>query len=301
MKIAALDFGSNTFLLLICEIEDGLIKKVLVDETEVVRLGQGVDVNKRFHPEAMLRAQECLSKYSNILKDAQPDKVLAVATSAARDAQNKDEFLKLVESFGIPLKIIEGQEEARLTYEGSVFDQNKNKSYAVIDVGGGSTEIIGRSEHEIRGWSVDVGSVRLTERLLPDHPLKSGDLKRVRALARQEFEKVRDKLPDGKNLEVIAVAGTPVALAQIELGIEFDEEQLHGFELDLKTISKWIEALAELSVEDRLKIKGMPAKRADVLVAGSSILEAALIALEKSKLKVSTKGVRYGVALSLYS
>lgn len=301
MKVAALDFGSNTFLLLICEIEGGQIKKVLVDETEVVRLGQGVDINKRFHPEALRRAQECLGRYSKIIKSEKPEKVLAVATSAARDAQNKNEFLDLVKGFEIPLKIIGGQEEALLTYNGSVFDQDKSRSYAVIDVGGGSTEIVGKVEEGVRGWSVDVGSVRLTERLLPEHPLRPGDLENIRRVAQDEFKKVRDKIPEGRELEIIAVAGTPVALAQVELGIEFDEEQLHGFELTLQMITGWVEKLARLSVEERLKIKGMPAKRADVLVAGSSILEAALLALEKDKLKVSTKGVRYGVALSLYS
>lgn len=301
MRVAALDFGSNTFLLLICEVENQQVGKVWVDETEIVRLGQGMDQNKRFHPEALKRAEECLSKYSALISEYNVDKVLAVATSAARDAQNKDEFLNLVSKYQIPLRIIEGQEEASLTFQGSVFDQDKRKSFAVIDVGGGSTEIIGSSSSGVRGWSVDVGSVRLTERLLPEHPLREGDLENLRAVAFGEFEKVKEKIPDKSDIEVIAVAGTPVALAQIELGIEFDEDLLHGYELKLERISYWLERLASLSVDDRLKIQGMPEKRADVLVAGSAILEAALKVLNKDSLYVSTKGVRYGVALSLES
>lgn len=300
MRVAALDFGSNTFLLLICEFEQGRLQKVLADETEVVRLAQGMDQNKSFHPEALMRARQCLESYSRWIQHYKPEKIMGVATSAARDAENKAAFLDLVAEFGIPLKIIEGSTEAALTYKGSVFDQPPGRSHAIIDVGGGSTEIIGKSEaDQVKGWSVDVGSVRLTERLITAHPLASGELDRLRHLVEEEFDKVKDRIPSGPSLEVIAVAGTPVALAQLEHRIDFNEDRIHGTRLHRDQISSWCERLSKMSVEDRLKLPGMPAKRADVLVAGCAILEGALRALDKTELRVSTKGVRYGVALSL--
>ena len=301
MKVAALDFGSNTFLLLICEIEKGRVSQVLVDEIEVVRLAQGMDEKKRFHPDALQRSCECLARFSKLIEQHRPEKILAVATSAARDAGNKQEFIDLVGEFAIPLEIITGSREAELTYKGSIFDQDPKGNFAIIDVGGGSTEIIGKSQAgQVRGWSVDVGSVRLTERMLPRHPLLPEDLSRLREFVSGEFEKVKDKIPhSGTPLEVIAVAGTPVALAQIEQKIDFIEERLHGYELKLEQISYWVDKLAGMSIEQRKQVPGMPAKRADIKVAGCAILEAALKALKKDRLFVSTKGVRYGVALML--
>src|SRR5690606_13254746 len=149
---------------------------------------------------ALERAKTCLQRFAGIISNYQPESVLAVATSAARDASNKQDFLEITENFGIPLKIISGPEEASLTFRGSLFDQDPRGHFAVIDVGGGSTEIIGRNtQGEVRGWSVDVGSVRLTERLLSRHPLKEGELTTLRDLVATEFGKVREKIPEASS------------------------------------------------------------------------------------------------------
>lgn len=298
MKVAALDLGSNTSLLLIADVEHGKIKEVLADESEVTRLGQDLLKSKRFHPEALARMQECFSRYRKIIDKIGVSKTLAVATSAARDAQNKQEFLSLAEQFGIPIKIISGEKEAEVTFVGSTFDVDNQDSLAVIDVGGGSTEIIAKGPSEIKGKSLDIGSVRLTEMFITQHPIAKSELDQLENYVRNVLEKNADELPSPSSVEsVIAVAGTPTTLAMIEQGIRFREERVHKFPLPIDKIEEWINKLAKMTVEERQALIGMHPKRADVIVAGAIILKATAQFLKANPVIVSTKGVRYGVAL----
>lgn len=299
MKVAALDLGSNTFLLLLADVSAGKVTKVYGDHTRVVKLGQGVQQSKRFHPDALKRAEDCFRDYQKLIAEFKPDKVMAVATSAARDAENKDDFFALAKKYSIPVQVIPGSMEADITFQGATCDFANNVDKAVIDVGGGSTEIIGQGENkQITGKSVDVGSVRLTEMFFPQQPPKTEEVTALFEYAQQQFEKARASFP--KNVkEVIAVAGTPTSLACLELAQDYDESKVHKLTLTQNKIVKWIERMAQLSVDEREKLKGMPSKRADVLVAGSLILLAAMKSLNINQVTVSTRGVRFGVALKL--
>ncbi len=295
MRVAALDLGSNTSLLLIAEVEDGALKRVLVDETTITKLGQGVHANRRFHPEALNRMRECLGRYQNIIREQGCEKVIAVATSAARDVSNGHELIDIARGFDIPVHIIAGAREAELTFRGALSDRAKTDGIAVIDVGGGSTEIIASQAGNISGQSIDVGSVRLTEMFITGHPISAQELKATAEFISQQFA----HLKVGTEVkETVAVAGTPTTLAALEQRIPFDEKKINGFVLSLGTIRQWIEKLAALPVEAREKLPGMQPKRSDVIVAGSQILAGAVEALGQSKITVSTRGVRYGVALS---
>ncbi len=296
MKVAALDLGSNTSLLLIVDVEGGVVTKVHHDETRITKLGQGVHANRKFHPEALKRMEDCLADYGRTIQEHKCQKVVAVATSAARDVSNGELLMEIGRRNGIPIHIISGAREAALTFTGALCDRKDVEGLAVIDVGGGSTEVIARNGGEPKGTSVDVGSVRLTELFISEHPVKNEEIEKLTAYAREAFAKA--PLPRMSFKEVIAVAGTPTTLAAVDQAREFDEKLVHGYKLPLTAIEEWTRKMAKMTVEEREDLKGMQPKRADVIVAGSIILSEAIRALGKTEVTVSTRGVRYGVALA---
>ena len=295
MRVAALDLGSNTSLLMIAEVEQGAIVRELHDETTVTRLGQGVHSARRFHPEALIRMRDCLERYQKIIVEHKCDKVIAVATSAARDVANGEELLKAGRALGIPIHII-SEREAELTFRGAICDRERAEGTVVVDVGGGSTEIIYKAGNIIRGTSVDVGSVRLSEMFVKSDPISTVELSQLRAYASEAFAAANiASIPIG---EIVAVAGTPTTLAGLVQKIDFDATKIHGFQISLEQIESWTNELATLSLAARSALKGMQPKRADVIVAGATILGAAVRILKQTRVTVSTRGVRYGVALA---
>ena len=295
MRVAALDLGSNTFLLLIAQMNGRRIEKVLLDETRVTRLGQGMHQARKFHPDALARAEATLKEFSQQIQLYRCEKIVAVATSAARDAVNGSALLEIGSRYGIPIQIISGQQEAEITYDGATADFLSVIDAQVIDVGGGSTEVIGPCRGQLRGCSVDIGSVRLSEMFLPNHPCKKEDLEKLKIYIDQKIAEKKDQLPTSQS-KIIAVAGTPTALAGIELATDFDELKIHKYEMTTQKIWDWRDRLAAMSVSERQQLPGMQPKRADVLVAGATILAATVEALGGDRVIVSTKGVRYGVA-----
>jgi len=298
MKVAALDLGSNTFLLLVAEVDNKKITKVYRDEIRVTKLGQGVHQNKKFHPDALLRAEECLREYSEIISIEKPDRVLAMATSAARDVANGDKLFDIGKKYGIPIQIIPGNLEAQITFSGATYDLPAANGIAVIDVGGGSTEVIAQSpDGSLAGVSVDVGSVRLTEMFVTEHPINPEEIENTFNYSRQKFSEARGQLPKIKINEVLAVAGTPTTLAAVLQKKPYSDELVHGFKMTVEDLKTSMYDLAKMELEARKNLVGMDPKRADVIVAGIAILISALDALKIEQLTVSTRGVRYGVAL----
>lgn len=291
MRVAGLDFGTNTCLCLVADIEGSQLR-VLADEVEIVRLGQGVDINKSLHPEALKRFDVTLSRFSETISRLKPDRILACATSAARDSSNRDELIAIGKKYGIPIEIISGEKEAELTFRGTLSGEAPGP-LAIVDVGGGSTELMfgepGRLDSRV---SLDVGAVRLTERFGTD--VSAVSAMREAVLAAIEKSKFR---ADGFSRRVIGVAGTPTTLAAVDLGLKtFDSERVHGHRFTLTAIENWIARLAPMSIEQRRALTGMEPKRADVIVAGLICLAEGLRALNEHELRVSTRGLRYGVA-----
>lgn len=298
MKVAALDLGSNTFLLLVCDVEHGIITKIYQDEIQVTKLGQGVHANRRFHPEALVRAEECLREFSEIINREKPSKILAVATSAARDAQNKQALYDLGEKYRIPIRIIPGVLEAQITFDGATYDFADRKGIGIIDVGGGSTEVLALGvDGQAQGTSVNVGSVRLTEMFVTSHPIKKSEIQSLKNYVEEKFNEAKKLLPKSKLHTVIGVAGTPTTLAAVMQNTPYSDEKVHGFEITAEQLDEWIDRLADMDLPSRKILVGMDPLRADVIVAGTIILRAALNALKMPKLAVSIRGVRYGVAL----
>lgn len=300
MKVAALDLGSNTFLCLICEVHQGKIEKIYSDEVQVVRLGQGLSSSKKFHPEALARAQKTLAEFAQTIADHKPEKILAMATSAARDAENKDELFKICKDLNIPLEIISGDQEAQITYSGSVSGMNSSQSKTlVVDIGGGSTEfIIGIGSRLQSGHSQNIGCVRLTEKFITEQPTSQKDLD----LCKKEILDVINESKQKLNSEIdqiLAVAGTPTALVVAEIG-KFDAAQIDGYKLTRTHLEKWLNKLSQASIQEKENM-GIPSGRADVILVGVLILLATLEVFCKDEIIVSTRGVRYGVALFMES
>lgn len=295
MRIAALDLGSNTSLLFIADIVNGEIQQVLCDETTVTKMGQGVHQTRQLHPEALDRLNVCFKRYADLIQAHGAEKTIAVATSAARDVKNASELENLCAKYKFPLHIISGDQEARLTFLGALSDRQRIEGTGVIDVGGGSTEIIYQSGGKIAGKSVDVGSVRLTELCVTKQPISPREIEAIHEYASSQFAKSRLQMPLE---EVVAVAGTPTTLAALDQQRDFDELFVHGYILNETILEHWIERLARLSVEEREGLPGMQPKRGDVIVTGSIILLEAMRALGAHQVRVSTRGVRYGVALN---
>ncbi|XGC80922.1 Ppx/GppA family phosphatase [Bdellovibrio bacteriovorus] len=299
MKVAALDLGTNTFLCLIAEGNEKGITQVHADLVKVVRLGQGVDKTGEFHPEALVRARECLSEFKSEIDKHNVDLILAMATSAARDAKNGAELFKIGAELGIPVEIIPGEDEARITYQGATAGANhKNLTSLVVDVGGGSTELIlGRGEQILFGESLNIGAVRLTEKFISTQPVPASEKAALHEYIENEIKSVIAELKKENIDQIIAVAGTPTSLVAIEIG-GFDEKKVDGYFLSKERLEYWVNEFSNTTVEEK-KSKYQLGGRADIIFAGTSILLAVINSLNLPGMVVSTKGVRYGVALEM--
>ncbi len=309
MKVAALDLGTNTFLCLIAEVEAGSIKKIYEDQVQVVRLGQGMNrqnntAPKSFHPEALARAKTCLTEFSQLIKKHQPEKILAMATSAARDADNAKELFSIGKDLNIPIEIIPGTREAEITYQGSISGQKDfNKNFLVVDIGGGSTEIIFGHDKQLKFYqSLDIGCVRLTERFLRQQPATKESLTELRQEVIFQITKLKNSSGDvnkfGKIDMALAVAGTPTELARIQIG-EFIPEKIDGFKITLQQLEKWFAEFSKLTPGEITSQFGVSSGRADVILAGVIILAEFCKAFNLESTDVSTRGVRFGVALEI--
>jgi exopolyphosphatase/guanosine-5'-triphosphate,3'-diphosphate pyrophosphatase len=299
MRKAAIDLGTNTCLILACEDQGLQSSRVLVDGSRVVRLGEGVDQKRLFQPQAMERVLAALREYAEILKGLGivPDQVICVATSQARDARNSKEFFDRVrDELGFRFQTLSGEEEARLTFLGALLPEMDPQTAVVLDIGGGSTELISVSG----GKSLDLGSVRFTERFFlsgtktPVTDLEVRSCQEAIDQALSGFKQLRESLP--REAPLVGVAGTVTTLAAWFLGLEkFDFKKVDGLTLSRGEIHHLVEELKRRTGEERRALPGMDPLRADVILAGALILWRVMECLDFPKITVSTRGLRYGV------
>lgn len=299
-RLASFDLGTNTFLLLIAEIKDGQI--IPIDEREtIVRLGKGVDRAGNLNAEAMQRGLECLQEYSRLAAQHQCERIVAVGTSALRQAANRQEFLQRAQhETGVAIHVISGETEARLTYLGALSNkQDLAEPVAIIDIGGGSTEVVIGTLDELElVQSIDIGSVRLTERFLSSDPPAVEETAAVRrhaeammqqSWAGQDFYKVRS---------LVGTAGTITTLAAMAQKMrDYDPAQIDRFLLTKKTLRSLAAESAALTLAERKRLPGLPPARADVILAGGLILETFMDLYDFDEIIVSHRGLRHGVLL----
>ena len=301
-RIAVIDLGTNSTRLLVAEVEDGSVRE-LERRTEITRLGEGVDAGGLLSDAAMERVFEALAGYREEIDRHGAGKMVAVATSAVRDADNGDEFRgQLRERFGIEARTIPGEEEARLTFLGATSAlASDSQRTLVLDIGGGSTEfVVGRPRSEPDFHvSTKLGSVRQTERHLHHDPPSCEQLERLRSEARDTIAAAVPEDVRWATSKGIAVAGTATSVAAIDLELDpYEPERVEGHPLTLEKTERILSMLAGLPVEERRGVTGLNPERAPTIVAGVAILAEAMEAFGLDRMSASESDLLHGAALA---
>jgi exopolyphosphatase/guanosine-5'-triphosphate,3'-diphosphate pyrophosphatase len=283
VRVAGLDLGTNTTRLLVADLVDGRLEEVH-RETRITRLGEGVDARGRLLPVPIARVRNALADYRRTLEELGAERTLLVATSAVRDAENGEAFLGEIEwSYGFTTRLLSGDDEALLTRRGV---GERASGTLILDIGGGSTELIVDDFHV----SLDVGSVRFTERFLHTDPPTAEELRACAAAV---------DLPDVHPTSAIGVAGTVTTLAALDLGLErYDRERVHGHVLTRDAAHAQLARLAALPVAARRELPAIEPERAPVIVAGAVILAATLDRYGLDAIEVSERDILDGIALA---
>ena len=304
MRVAVVDLGTNTTRLLVADVRDGQLEE-LEKQTTITRLGQGVDATGRLADEAMDRVRETLDEYRQTIDRLQAEEVIAVATSAMRDADNGPEFRdELNRRYGIDARTISGDEEARLTFLGATSGRTaaakRPPSMVVIDIGGGSTEyVVGSNGDPDFHVSAQMGSRRHTERFLQSDPPTHEELEALAADVRRIVEESVPEEVREQTAEGIAVAGTATTLAAIDLELDpYDPEKVHGYRLGLAAAERIQAMLAAVPVEERRNVTGLHPDRAPVIVAGVTILVESIRAFGLDEIEISESDILQGAAMA---
>jgi exopolyphosphatase / guanosine-5'-triphosphate,3'-diphosphate pyrophosphatase len=304
MRIAVVDIGTNSTRLLISDVEDGRVTDELERRTVVTRLGAGVDADGRLQDEAMERVYSTLADYHDLIDHHDADTALAVLTSAVRDAVNGEQFAQTVKTrFGLTPHILCGDEEARLTFLGATSerDPTDDTPTLVIDIGGGSTElVIGTGREAEFHVSNQAGVVRQTERHIHTDPPTDAELEGLRTDVRSILRK---GVPAERRTAVkhaIAVAGTATSLGAIAQRLEpYDPEKVHGYVLGRSECEAILARLASVPLPERRKTPGLHPDRAPTIVAGVVILLCVLELFGLDQVEVSEHDILRGAALGL--
>jgi exopolyphosphatase/guanosine-5'-triphosphate,3'-diphosphate pyrophosphatase len=297
VRVASVDLGTNSTRLLVADVEDGSFEEV-ARRLKITRLGEGVDERKRLLPAPIARVRNVLTDFRREAEQLGAERTLAVATSAVRDAENGDAFLGEVEwSYGFQTRLLSGDEEAELTFRGVSTGRDVAEDTLVVDIGGGSTELVVGGPEGLRFHdSLDIGGVRLTERFLYSDPPTDEELDACGAAVR---ELLAERVPrEVRPPAAIGVAGTITSLAALDLGLaEYDPDQVHGHRLSREGVQTQLERLAALPLAERREIPALDPERAPVIVAGTVILREVLDHFGLDALEASERDILDGAAL----
>jgi exopolyphosphatase/guanosine-5'-triphosphate,3'-diphosphate pyrophosphatase len=290
-RVAAVDIGTNSTRLLVADV-DGESVRELDRRLEITRLGEGVDERRILLPQAIARVRNVLAEYRRAVEENAAARTLAFATSAVRDAENGEAFLGEIEwSYGFTTRLLSGHDEALLTFRGVSAGREVSPGTLVVDVGGGSTELIlGGPEGVAFHTSLDLGCVRLTERFGADFGAAADHVREVLA----------ESLPgDLRPTGAIGVAGTITTIATLDLGLdEEDPDVVHGHRLSSETVAGWTERFEGMTVEEIRTLRGMHSERAPVIAAGAVVVRETLAHFGLEALEVSEHDIMHGAALA---
>lgn len=297
MRIASLDIGTNTILLLVADCSADGIERTLHDEQVIARLGKGVDADRTINRETFLRAESFLTRYKQTCDTLAVDTIVAVGTSALRDAKNREEFCDYIKKqTGISIEIITGEEEARWTYRGGISEfTERAERFSVLDIGGGSTEIITGNNKEIESKiSIDIGSVRITERILKESPPADAAI-----IEAHEFIKSQIPTTAAETIAstfAVGVAGTLTTLAAMHQHLpQYDRAKVSGYSLQYEDVGAMFALLKDKSLEQIRRIPQISPGREDILLAGIMILMGYMETAHLRSITVSDRGLRYGI------
>jgi len=300
-RVAVIDVGTNSARLLVADVARGEVAPV-ERRSQVTRLGRGVDLSGRLSTEAVEEACAAIGTYVALNRELGVETVDAIATSAVRDSENGSAFVaELRERFALSARVLDGEEEARLTYLGATSEHTPSEPTLVVDIGGGSTELIVGTGAEISfHTSLQAGVVRHSERHLASDPPTALELESLAIDARGLIESA---VPTGTQASAgIAVAGTPTSLAAVEMELEpYDPARVHGHVLSLPSIQRMLSRLASAPLSRRVEIPGLHPDRAPTIVAGVVILVETMRAFGLEQIEVSEHDILYGAAISAAS
>ncbi|NET10716.1 MAG: Ppx/GppA family phosphatase [Merismopedia sp. SIO2A8] len=303
--LAAIDVGTNSFHLVVVKIQPHLPAfKIIAQQKDMVRLGDRDKATKNLTPEAMQRGMDALKRYQDLANSFNAEDIIAVATSAVREAPNGSEFLQAVEDeLGISIDLIAGEEEARRIYLGVLSSVEFNgQPHIMIDIGGGSTELILGDGHDPRSLSsTKVGAVRLTSEFVTTDPISKGEYNQLKAYVRGMLERSVDELKahlkPGESPQLIGTSGTIEAIASIHAHDVLDSlpQTLNGYEVTLEQLDEILTKCKGLTLKQRLELPGLSERRAEIIVAGAIVLSEAMKLLGASSFVVCERSLREGV------
>jgi exopolyphosphatase/guanosine-5'-triphosphate,3'-diphosphate pyrophosphatase len=292
-RTAVIDIGTNTLLLLVVD-PDG---RAVEDLCRFGRLGQGLDATGRLHDDAIARSLEICREYAREMKELGVERRVVIGTQALREATNAAAFVGPAEEIlGARIEVIGGQREADLAFRAvaATFPELRGTPYVVVDVGGGSTEIIATDgARVVSATSVKIGAVRLKERHLASDPPTAEE---VRALV-ADIDAALAPLALPRGVVVIGTAGTATTMASVQLGLHaYDPDRVTGLRLEASAVDAQLAKLLSLTTARRRALPGMVVERADVLPAGAAIFSRVLAKIGAPALIVCDRGIRWGVA-----
>lgn len=278
MRLGAIDMGTNSTRLLVADVTGaggGASLAPLDRRMRITRLGQGVDAGRRLLPEAVERTLAVVREYRDALDTLGVEGFRAVATSAARDAVNAgDLFDAVAEALGRPAELLSGEEEARLSFLGATADLDEPAPYLVVDIGGGSTELVAGAAEPDGLVSLDVGCVRVTEQFLHSDPPSAEELSQAVQVVRAHLTDADRLAPQARDAKtLVGLAGTVTTVAAVEMGLpEYDRDRVHHFRLRRAAAEEVFRTLATEPAEIRRHNPGLERGRVDVIVGGAVVL-----------------------------
>jgi exopolyphosphatase/guanosine-5'-triphosphate,3'-diphosphate pyrophosphatase len=304
-RLAAVDIGTNSTRLLVADVEGNGRDARLIPldrRMRITRLGHNVDAARRLRPDAITRTVDTLREYRAALDELGVERVRATATSAARDATNRDEFfVPAADALGVTPELLGGEEEARLSFLGATAGLDEPAPYLVVDIGGGSTEFVVGTVEPTGLTSIDVGCVRLSEQLLVSDPPAPEELSEAVQIVRDHLADVEREVPAIREAAtLVGLAGTVTTVAAVELGLpEYDADKLHHFRLSKEAAEDVFRTLATEAAAERRHNPGLEPGRVDVIVGGAVVLVTILRVLDFDEVLVSEADILDGLVRSL--
>lgn len=302
MRVAGIDIGTLTCRLLVAAVSSEGSVDAIRSERKILRLGEGVDHTKRLKPDAMARVIETIQDWKAIIESHGVERYTAVATSAVREAGNREEFLERVRrETGVEIEVIDGEEEARRTFLGIRSGLPDVRSILGLDIGGGSTEFIAsRQGQPLKTTSIDMGVVRLTERVLQSDPPRATEIQQAETLIRDLTQGARRELGDLTDLMLVGTAGTITSLAAVAQELPaYDPARIQNYVLELPVIRRIERDVFGKTQSQRVGMPGLETGREGVIAAGVLILRCIMEELNAARCVVSEYGLREGVLVHL--
>lgn len=291
-----IDLGTNTCLLLIASLFQNKLTK-LYEAQEIPRLGKDLYKTGSIASECFEKVSEIFKKYISISEEYNAERILAFGTSALREAKNNFEFIEFIEKkTGIKIKVIPGEEEAHYGFAGTIFDLNDTAQYAVLDIGGGSTELSFIENKKLKSISLKIGSVRLFEKFFKEN-FNNDAIFKAQLFVKEMLSELQ--FNDIKNKQLVGVAGTLTTLSAIKNRLkDFSEKTIHKTNLTLEEVKNIFQSLIKMTDNERLSLGNFMKGRSDVIICGSLILSEIMGHFNYDSIIVSTKGLRYGLLLN---